>query len=141
MEGSIGILAALAAAGSWALASVLFKGLSEENDAVALTYAKAAVCTLILLGIVLVFRIPFPGWKETVLLVSSGIVGILIGDICFFKALQHLTPQALIVLMVCGQVLTAILALIVLRENVAAPVWIGLALVLAGLYGMMMPGP
>ena len=141
MDGYIGIAAALTAAGSWALASVLFKGLSEENGAVALTYAKAVVCSLILLGIVLLFRIDFPGPKEAALLVSSGIVGILIGDICFFKALRHLTPQALVVLLVCGQVLTAILALIVLGENVAAPVWGGLALVLLGLYFMMMPGP
>ncbi len=135
----LGITAALTSAASWALASVLFKGLSEDWDSLSLTYAKSVICSLILLFLVLIFKIPVPPEKDILMLFGSGIIGILLGDSFFFAALKRLTPQALTVLLMCGQVITAIMALVFLGEHVVFQVWLGLGLVLFGLYCILLP--
>jgi drug/metabolite transporter (DMT)-like permease len=129
---AIGIAAALGSAASWALGAILFKRIGESMSPLAMTLAKAVV-SVVFLGIALLFL----GFTAITphnlgMLVASGIVGIAVGDALFFAALQHLGPQTLVVLMMVGQVLTALLALVFLRERPTVAAWGGIGCVLVG---------
>ena len=129
---AIGIGAALGSAASWALGAILFKRIGEKMSPLAMTLVKSVV-SVVFLGIALLFLgfssiTPHNLW----LMIASGLVGIAIGDTLFFAALQHLGPQTLVVLMMIGQVLTALLAMVFLHERPSAQAWGGIACVLVG---------
>jgi drug/metabolite transporter (DMT)-like permease len=128
----LGIAAALGSAASWAVGAILFKRVGEQMSSFGMTLAKGAV-SVILLGVA-VCAFGFLSMDNTSLwqLVLSGLIGIAIGDILFFKALQDLGPVAMIVLMVVGQVLTILLALVFLHEVPSMMEWIGMAAILIG---------
>lgn len=129
---AIGIAAALGSAASWALGAILFAKVGEKMSPLAMTLLKSCL-SVVLLGAVLIFAgwLP-PSQSDLWLLVASGLVGIALGDTLFFAALQHLGPQTLVVLMMVGQVLTAVLALVFLGERPAWQAWAGMACVLGG---------
>lgn len=132
MSATIGIAAALGSAASWALGTILFKRIGENMSPLAMTMAKAAL-SVVLLGVTLAiagFTAMTP--QNLGLLAVSGLVGIAVGDTLFFAALQHLAPQTLVVLMMVGQVLTALLAMVFLGERPTPAAWGGIACVLAG---------
>ena len=129
---AIGIGAALGSAASWALGAILFKRIGERMSPLAMTLAKAVV-SVIFLGIALLFL----GFSRIAphdlgMLVASGLVGIAVGDTLFFAALQHLGPQTLVVLMMVGQVATALLALVFLGERPSPKAWVGIGCVIVG---------
>jgi drug/metabolite transporter (DMT)-like permease len=129
---ALGIAAALGSAASWALGAVLFKRIGESMSPLAMTLVKSAV-SVVFLGIALLFL----GFTSVTahnlwLMIASGLVGIAVGDTLFFAALRHLGPQTLVVLMMVGQVFTAVLALVFLGERPSAAAWGGIACVLVG---------
>ncbi len=129
---AIGIGAALGSAASWALGAILFKRIGEKMSPLAMTLAKAVV-SVVFLGVALVFL----GFTRIAphdlgMLVLSGLIGIAVGDTLFFAALQDLGPQTLVVLMMVGQVATALLALVFLGERPSAKAWGGIAGVIVG---------
>ena len=129
---AIGIGAALGSAASWALGAILFKRIGESMSPLAMTLAKAVV-SVVLLGIALLllgFRSITP--HDLGMLVASGLIGIAVGDALFFAALQHLGPQTLVVLMMVGQVVTALLAMAFLGERPSAKAWAGIGCVIVG---------
>jgi drug/metabolite transporter (DMT)-like permease len=128
----LGIAAALGSAASWAVGAILFKRLGEQMSSFGMTLAKGAV-SVILLGIA-VWATGFESMDShtVMLMVLSGVVGIALGDTFFFQALKDLSPVSMIVLMVVGQVLTILLALIFLQEMPSAMEWIGISCILAG---------
>lgn len=129
---AIGIAAALGSAASWALGAILFKRIGESMSPLAMTLAKAVV-SVIFLGLALLFLgISRIAPRELGMLVASGLVGIAVGDTLFFAALQHLGPQTLVVLMMVGQVITALLALLFLGERPSPKAWVGIACVIVG---------
>jgi drug/metabolite transporter (DMT)-like permease len=130
---AVGMLAALGSAASWALGSILFKRLGEKISPLGMTLAKGVI-SVVLLGFTLVFT----GYnnlsqESLLLLIASGLLGIALGDTFFFAALQDLGPHLLIVLLMSGQVLTIIFALVFLGETPALLTWWGIALVISGI--------
>ena len=133
----VGIAAAIGSAASWALGAVLFKRLSASVSPMALTLAKGLV-SLVLIGALLPFiALGDLSQRHLWLLLGSGVLGIAAGDTLFFAALGCLSPHVCIVYMMLGQVLTAVGAWVFLGERHPLPVWVGLALVLAGIYLVM----
>jgi drug/metabolite transporter (DMT)-like permease len=129
---ALGAVAALGSAASWAVGAFLFKSLGEKLSPLAMTLAKGA-CSVALLGIAVLLIGPAPiDTQSLVYLVVSGVVGIALGDTFFFRALQGLTPQALLVLMVLGQVMTIVLAVVFLEEKVPLIAVVGIPAVLLG---------
>ncbi len=129
----IGTAAALGSAASWACGAILFKTLGERMSPMAMTLAKGAVSVL-LLGVAVVFMEFHTASSSALwLLTLSGIIGIALGDTFFFKALQDLGPVSMIVLMMIGQVFTAVLGIVFLREMPPALAWAGMVLVLVGI--------
>ena len=120
MNYAIGAGAALGSAASWALGAILFKKLGESLSSLAMTLVKGAA-SLLLLGLALLAVragiVPGIQWeiignKDLALLALSGVLGIAVGDTLFFEALQELGPHLLVVLILLGQVLTVVLAVI-----------------------------
>jgi drug/metabolite transporter (DMT)-like permease len=129
---ALGAIAALGSAASWAIGAFLFKALGEVLSPLAMTLSKG-VCSLMLLGAAMLFLGVTPmDSRALALLAASGVIGIAVGDTLFFRALQGLGAQPLLVLMVVGQVLTVGLAVLFLREALNVATAIGIALVLAG---------
>ena len=128
----IGVFAALASAASWAVGTILFKGIGTEFSASAMTLIKSLL-SMVLLAIVLIFlgwtRIPV---SSLVFLILSGLIGIAAGDTCFFAALQRLQVHQLIVLMMLAPALTLVMAILFLGEMPSRTAWLGIALVLTG---------
>lgn len=131
-EKFLGIAAALGSAASWAVGAILFKRVGEAMSSSGMTLAKGAM-SVVLLGAAAA-AVGFMPMDSTALgqLVLSGLIGIAIGDILFFKALQHLSPVAMLVLMVVGYVLTTLLALIFLHEVPSPMEWAGMICIMAG---------
>jgi drug/metabolite transporter (DMT)-like permease len=129
----IGMLAALGSALAWAIGSILFKRLGESIPPLAMTLAKGIV-SVVFLGLSLVFT-QFEGVETSavLLLILSGVLGIALGDTFFFIALQDLSPHALALLLMSGQVLTAVLAIVFLQEIPSLWGWLGIFLVMAGI--------
>jgi drug/metabolite transporter (DMT)-like permease len=128
----IGVFAALASAASWAVGTILFKGIGTEFSASAMTLIKSLL-SMVLLAIGLIFvgwtRIPV---SSLVFLILSGLIGIAAGDTCFFAALQRLQVHQLIVLMMLAPALTLVMAILFLGEMPSRTAWLGIALVLTG---------
>ncbi len=128
----LGISAALGSAASWALGAVLFKFIGERMTPAAMTLAKGAM-SVVLLGIAVACMEYHPTDSGGMwLLVLSGVIGIALGDTLFFKALRDLTPVSIIVLMVVGQLMTAVLGIFVLSEVPTPLAWIGMAFIMGG---------
>lgn len=129
---ALGAVAALGSAASWAIGAFLFKALGEILSPLAMTLAKGA-CSLVILGIATLALGATPmDWEPLAYLVASGIIGIAIGDTFFFRSLQGLAPQSLLVLMVVGQVLTIGLSVVVLGERLSLIAIGGIVFVLIG---------
>jgi drug/metabolite transporter (DMT)-like permease len=131
---TIGILAALGSAASWALGAVVFKKLGDQLSSPAMTLVKSFM-SAVLLGIVLLLV----GWTNfsrdaLVLLIASGVLGIAFGDTLFFAALKELTPHTLIMLLTSGQVLTILMAVVFLGDKPTVTAWVGMALVISGIF-------
>ncbi len=129
---TIGILAALGSAASWALGSILFKRLGENLSPQAMTLAKGGLSVAVLSLAVFVVGFEAIPQNTALLLGVSGLVGITLGDTFFFAALQHLSAHAVVVMLVLGQVLTVLLAMVFLGETPSLMNWWGIGLVVGG---------
>jgi drug/metabolite transporter (DMT)-like permease len=125
--------AALGSAASWAIGSILFKRLGEHLSPVAMTLAKGSL-SVSLLSIALLFTgtatLSINAWM---LLIASGLCGIALGDTFFFAALRRLSPHTLVILLMSGQVLTVLLAVVFLGERLKLVQWGGIVLVILGI--------
>src|SRR5437764_1654844 len=129
-----GILAALGCAASWAMGAVLFKKVGEQLSSPAMTLVKSFISAALLGLVLLLIGYTSVSAETMILLVLSGVLGIAIGDTLFFAALKELTPHTLIMLLTGGQVLTVLLAVIFLKESPTPIAWLGIALVIAGIF-------
>ena len=131
-EHAIGVAAALTSAASWAVGTILFKGIGENFSPSAMTLVKS-LFSVVLLAIGLIFV----GWMSVPLsslgwLVLSGLIGIAAGDTCFFAALRLLAVHQLVVLMMLAPGITLIMAIMFLGEMPGPIAWLGIVMVLSG---------
>jgi drug/metabolite transporter (DMT)-like permease len=128
----VGFLAALGSAASWAVGTLLFKGIGEEFSPMAMTFIKSLLGLLLLAG-----ALCLVGWGQVMSLplgwlALSGVLGISLGDSFFFAALRRLPAHQLVILMLLAPVITLLMALSFLGERPALLSWVGIGLVLGG---------
>ena len=129
---AVGISAALVSSLSWAVGTVLLKTIGDGLSSLAMTLAKGAI-SLVLIAVVLALGGCTPMGRETLILLAlSGLLGIALSDACFFEALKTLGPLSLVLLMLLGQVLTVVFAVLFLGERPTPAAWSGIALVMSG---------
>lgn len=128
----VGIGAALASSASWALGAILFKKIGETASPFGMTLTKG-IAGIVLLGMAYSIRgFEFISFNVIGVLFISGIVGIAIGDTLFFAALQDLGPKVQIIFFMMGQIMTAVLGLLILKEMPSLLQWGGIFVVLLG---------
>lgn len=126
----LGVLAALGSGLAWALGSILFRRIGERASPAAMNLTKS-VMGLGVLGIGVVatgVSAIQPG--QILPLALSGVLGIAVGDTLFFAALVRLEPRVTLLLATVGNVMTVLLAALVLGERPTVLAWAGIALVI-----------
>jgi len=133
----LGGIAALGSAASWAVGSILFRRIGDLASPQGMNLAKGLLGLLYLGAVLLIVGfVPVDG-VTLGLLVSSGVVGIALGDTFFFQALIRLDPRLTVVLATVGQVFTVLLAIVVLAERPTFLSWVGMGLVLLGVFWVL----
>ncbi|MGH2414726.1 MAG: DMT family transporter [Microcystaceae cyanobacterium] len=130
-----GELAALGAAFLWAVSSVVYQLLGQRIPPLLLNLLKGLIAiaflaiTLLLTDRTLPELNPIP----VGLLLLSGVIGIGLGDTAYFITLNHLGARRTLLMETLAPPITAILALVFLRESLSASAWCGIFLILIGI--------
>jgi drug/metabolite transporter (DMT)-like permease len=133
-----GLAAAATAAMFWACATVMYRRIGRVMPPVRMNLTKNLLATALLLAVVgaVAWRTgdaPFAlAAPLMALLVLSGVVGIGIGDTCFFAALNRIGARRTLLLFMLAPVCTAALAWPVLGESLGPLQVLGIALTVAG---------
>lgn len=128
----IGISSALLSSASWALGAILFKKISENVSPLGMTLAKGLI-GCILMGIVyLIEGITSLPVNVIFILFISGIIGIAIGDTLFFASLRNLGPKIQVIFFMFGQIITAVLGVIIFREYPNITQYFGILITIIG---------
>lgn len=118
----LGQLAALTAAFCWALATLMYSRSSHHLSSAQLNLVKGAIASpLLFFGLLLFADMQLLQWHSTpfLLLLLSGVIGITIGDTCYFSALRRLGPAHTILFEYLAPPLAAIIAWLVLSERMS----------------------
>jgi drug/metabolite transporter (DMT)-like permease len=135
---AIGGLVALASSLSWALGSILFRGLANHTSALGLNLNKGLLGVVYLsVGMAFVGFSPMEPFAFGMLLLS-GIISIAIGDTLFFMALVRLEPRRCVLLATVGHAMTIGIAMTVLGERPSLLTFIGIAAIIAGVSWVML---
>lgn len=134
---TLGGLAALASAFTWALGSILFRKLGNRVSPLGMNFGKNIIGVLYIGIILLLTGIKAVSNREFLILGASGLLGIAIGDTLFFKALMQLGPRLTVLLGTLGPIFTVVLAVVLLREKPSFLAWIGIFLTTAGVFWIL----
>ncbi|MGD1854924.1 MAG: DMT family transporter [Leptolyngbyaceae cyanobacterium] len=128
-------IAALGAAGLWALATLMFGRLGKRLSPLVLNFIKGAmavgfiVLTLAMRQLLLV-SLPM---ESVLLLLISGVVGIGLGDTAYFATVNALGPRRALLLEMLTPPMSALIAGVFLQEQLSGLAWLGMALTIAGI--------
>lgn len=129
----IGVVAALAAALCWTLASGLWRRLPTSLGPGQLNLLKNLVALALQLPLLLVLvgvgAAGSGGVGPVLLLLLSGVVGIALGDSFYLAALRRLGTRRALTFDAAGPALSAIFAALLLAEVPAPRQWLGIALI------------
>ena len=131
-----GVLAALAGALCWTLASSLWRRLPTALSASQLNLLKNGLALLFLLPLVGRSGLAALGQepRALLLLAASGVLGIAVGDSLFFAALRRIGTRRTLTLDAGGPAVTALLGMAALSERPSPLQWLGIALITAALW-------
>jgi len=125
-----GVLAALAAAFCWTLASSLWRRLPTSLSAAQLNLVKNLLALALQLPLVL-----FGGWRVAARgrfvprCWPAGWVGIAVGDSLYFAALRRLGTRRTLTIEAAGPAITALAGVVFLAELPTQAQWLGLTLI------------
>ncbi len=135
MIGFLGEIAALSAAGLWAIATVGYQRAGQVISPLPLNLSKGVVAIVLLLGTLGLQAKPLSltDPQALVLLLISGIVGIGVGDTFLFQAINSLGTRRTLLLSAISPSLSALLGLMALGEVLTVRNWMGIGLTIAGI--------
>ena len=134
----MGEVAALSAAFVWACASLLFVRIGRAGISPfvlntfkgVITFGLMAVTIAVLFGHLIPPQLTV---NDALILSLSGLIGITIGDTCFFYALEKLGPRRTLLFAALSPPTTALLGYLFLNEPFTGKMIIGIALTLVGI--------
>ncbi|ELR98199.1 DMT family transporter [Gloeocapsa sp. PCC 73106] len=134
MENFTGELAALSAAGLWALSSLVYGLLGAKIPPLRLNLYKGLIAIALIGGTLLLRQELLPEIKGIYLfwLLLSGATGLGLGDTAYFYALNHLGARRALLLETLSPPLVACLAWLWLGETLSYLAWCGMLLTLLG---------
>lgn len=131
---SIGVIAALASAASWALGTVIFEKVGRVVPYAGITFLKGTFSILLMAVLVVLIGSPTTiGLNDFVILSLSGIIGISIGDTLFFRSLQDLGAKVQVLYFMLGQIVTMFLSFLLLGDVLSLWEYIGAFVLLCGI--------
>jgi drug/metabolite transporter (DMT)-like permease len=131
----IGITAGLATAFSWAACAIFFTSASRRIGVFSMNNWRVLFGFILLASAhMMIFGRPFPqaGANEFWLLVSSGIIGVVIGDTFLFQSYVDIGPRLGLLIFNVNPFLAALLAWPVLGEKLKWTAWIAMAITVSG---------
>ena len=134
ISGVKGEAAALVAALSWAIASVIWGRAGRRIPPLELNLVKGLIgCALLAIALAItkeLFVAVDP--RAVVLLGVSGAVGIALGDTAYFEAINCLGPRRALLVTMLAPPLAGVVAWIILGERLRPVAWAGMALTILG---------
>ncbi|MCO7227452.1 DMT family transporter [Pleionea sp. CnH1-48] len=133
----IGEFFALASAVAWAAAVIMFTRLGDKMPALELNLCKNLIGFTLILASALVFEgfaLPDMSAFNWSLLIISGVMGIAIADTLYMKALNTIGAAQTGVVAVLYSPFVVFLSMIYLGETLAMMQWLGMLLVLLGIF-------
>jgi len=131
----LGECAALGAALAWSIASMIFQQLGMTINPLRLNLLKG-MAALILFGITIQLGGIAPPMLDRLawlLIGSSGLVGIGVGDTAFFQALNCLGPRRTLLLVTSATPMTTLLAMVTLGETLTLQAIVGIVAITLGI--------
>lgn len=131
----LGEIAAVCAAGLWAVASVIYATLGQQAPALALNLGKGVIAILLLTLTIWVQGLGAPPLvaRNTLLLLWSGAIGIGFGDTVYLEALRYLGARRTLLLGTLAPPMAACLALWLLQEQLSPLAWLGISVTILGI--------
>jgi drug/metabolite transporter (DMT)-like permease len=138
---NLGELAALSCSLLWALCSLAFASAGRRVGATAVNQIRIYIALLALAGLHLLIRgelVPeAPSPRQLGLLLTSGVVGLAIGDYCLFRCMAVIGPRLGTLLMATSPLMTAAIAWFWFGEGIVALGLLGMGLTIAGVVGVL----
>ena len=129
---AIGLIIATLSAASWAMGTILFEKIGHSMSAAAITFFKSLLSLLLMALLMTLSGWVLPSGRDLLLLATSGIVGISVGDTLFFNSLQCLGARMQVLYFILGQVVTIVLSFLILGEVLTPVQYIGSVVILSG---------
>jgi len=135
-----GEIAALTAAGFWAVATFMFAAAGEKLSAIQLNITKGVLASILLgLCAVALNKIPAEVFTmQSFYLGLSGILGITIGDTAFFGALTRIGPRRALLIESLTPPLTGLIALVAIQEHLSWAAWAGVFITVMGVTSVVL---
>ncbi|ABX09397.1 EamA family transporter [Prochlorococcus marinus] len=131
----LGIVSALGAAGSWTYACYLWRQQAKYFSAAQINITKNIIAFVIFTPVILTFDFQ-SSFKEILILLLSGIIGISLGDTFYIISLKELGTRRTLTVEAISPILATLLGSILLKEMLAMKVWLGVLLVSMSLIGV-----
>ena len=131
----IGEIAALSAALLWAICSVVYSRLGLKIPPLQLNFYKGIIAIAFICLTFVWQRAAFTdlSFYTVALLSLSGILGIGLGDTAYFAALNSLGARRTLLLETSSPPMGALLALILMNEQLSSSAWCGILLTILGI--------
>lgn len=141
----VGELAALTTAVCWATSSLMFTRAGRRIGALSLNLLRLLFAFAFSAALSTVRRgapLPLDATPEQALwLALSGLVGMVLGDLCLFRAFVTIGPRLSLLIMATAPLMTAVLGWLALGERLTAVDLLGMALTLAGIAWVLLAQP
>lgn len=131
----IGIFAALGAAYAGTLASFLFREQTKYFSASQINLIKSLISFLIFFPALFSIDL-FSNFKNIIILIISGCLGIAVGDTFFLSALKRIGTRKTLTIEATSPVLANILGSLLINESISLQAWIGTLIVTLSLIGI-----
>lgn len=134
----LGEVAALTAALCWAVSTVMYRPIGYRLSPAMMNLYKglfASGLLIVMIAVVLFISgtpIGAMSGNTLMLLVVSGVIGIGLGDTCFFASLRQLGARRAMLMATLGPPLAALIGLYYPGESITLEAWLGIVLTMAG---------
>ena len=130
-----GATAAVLSALLWAIASAFFERACKKIDPVELNLIKGVLALLFIATTLFFTGETFTNFdlRSAILLIISGVIGIGVGDTAYFKSLDQLGARRALLIGSINPAITALIAMLFLKENLSLAAWIGISITIAGI--------
>lgn len=143
-EPYVGHSAAIAGALFWTATSLLFTAAGRRIGSLAVNTIRLPIA-VVLLG--LTYRALSGQWipdvpaGQVLLLALSGVVGLAIGDQCFFTAFVDIGPRLTTLMMTTSPLFAALFGYLALGERLEPAAWLGMFLTIVGVAWVLLEKP